>query len=232
MSEQLRAVGLAKRFILHNQGGLELPVLSGFDLAVEAGECVALNGPSGAGKSTVLRTLYGNYLVQQGHILVRHLGRVVDLAAAPPRVVLGVRRLTIGFVSQFLRVIPRVATRDLVAEPLRQLGVAPAEAGARAESLLDRLAIPRRLWDLPPATFSGGEQQRVNIARGLVAERPILLLDEPTAALDAGNRDAVVELIAAARRRGTAIVGIFHDQAVRDAVATRIVDITPPRAAA
>jgi alpha-D-ribose 1-methylphosphonate 5-triphosphate synthase subunit PhnL len=232
MSEQLRAIGLAKRFTLHNQGGLELPVLSGFNLAVEAGECVALNGPSGAGKSTVLRSLYGNYLVQHGHILVRHLGQVVDLATAAPRVVLGVRRLTIGFVSQFLRVIPRVATRDLVAEPLRQLGVDAAEAGGRAERLLDRLAIPRRLWDLPPATFSGGEQQRVNIARGLVAERPILLLDEPTAALDAGNRDAVVELIDAARRRGTAIVGIFHDQAVRDAVATRIVDITPPRAAA
>jgi alpha-D-ribose 1-methylphosphonate 5-triphosphate diphosphatase len=225
--EQLRAIGLRKTFTLHNQGGLELPVLDRVDLDVAAAECVVLNGPSGVGKSTLLRALYGNYLVQQGHILVRHQGEVVDIAAAPPRVVLDVRRRTIGFVSQFLRVIPRVATIDLVTEPLRRLGVDPSAARERAEVLLDRLSIPRRLWSLAPATFSGGEQQRVNIARGLIAEHPILLLDEPTAALDGANRDAVIELIIAARQRGTAIVGIFHDEYVREAVATRIVEIGP-----
>jgi alpha-D-ribose 1-methylphosphonate 5-triphosphate diphosphatase len=234
MTEQLRAIGLRKTFTLHNQGGLELRVLDGADLSVAAGECVVLNGPSGVGKSTLLRALYGNYLVQQGHILVRHLGEVVDIATAPPRTVLDVRRRTIGFVSQFLRVIPRVATLDLVAEPLRRLGVDAAIAQERAEILLDRLAIPRRLWGLPPATFSGGEQQRVNIARGLVAGHPVLLLDEPTAALDGANRDAVIELIIASRQRGTAIVGIFHDQYVREAVATRTVEMgrseaPPPR---
>jgi alpha-D-ribose 1-methylphosphonate 5-triphosphate diphosphatase len=227
MTEQLRAIGLVKSFTLHNQGGVALPVLDGLDLAVAAGECVALNGPSGVGKSTLLRALYGNYLVQQGHILVRHLGQVVDITAAPARLVLDVRRRTIGFVSQFLRVIPRVSTLDLVTEPLRRLGTDPAEAQRRAEEILNRLAIPHRLWNLPPATFSGGEQQRVNIARGLVADHPILLLDEPTAALDAGNRDAVIGLIDAARRRGTAIIGIFHDQAVREALATRTVEIGP-----
>jgi len=232
MTEQLRAVGLVKAFTLHNQGGLELPVLDGIDFCVAAGECVVLHGPSGVGKSTMLRALYGNYLVQQGHILVRHLGRIVDMAVAPPRVVLDVRRRTMGFVSQFLRVIPRVTTLDLVTEPLRRLGIDPAIAQERAETLLDRLAIPRRLWSLPPATFSGGEQQRVNIARGLVAERPILLLDEPTAALDAANSDAVVELIVEARQRGTAIVGVFHDRAVGGAVATRVIEIAPPRVAA
>jgi alpha-D-ribose 1-methylphosphonate 5-triphosphate synthase subunit PhnL len=229
MTEQLRASCLVKAFTLHNQGGLELPVLDGIDICVTAGECVVLHGPSGVGKSTMLRALYGNYLVQHGHILVRHLGRIVDMAAAPPRVVLDVRRRTMGFVSQFLRVIPRVTTLDLVTEPLRLLGIDPAIAQERAETLLDRLAIPRRLWSLPPATFSGGEQQRVNIARGLVAERPILLLDEPTAALDAANSDAVVELIVEARQRGTAIVGIFHDRAVSGAVATRIIEIAPSR---
>jgi alpha-D-ribose 1-methylphosphonate 5-triphosphate synthase subunit PhnL len=232
MTEQLRAIGLAKTFTLHNQGGMRLPVLTGADLTVSSGECVALNGPSGIGKSTLLRALYGNYLVEHGHILVRHDGGVVDMATAPPRIVLDVRRRTMGFVSQFLRVIPRVATLDLVTEPMRRLGVDPALAQERAEALLDRLSIPRRLWSLPPATFSGGEQQRVNIARGLVAGHPILLLDEPTAALDAGNGAAVVELITAARRRGTAIVGIFHDRAVREAVATRIIELEPPRMAA
>jgi alpha-D-ribose 1-methylphosphonate 5-triphosphate synthase subunit PhnL len=223
--EQLRAIGVGKGFTLYNQGGLELPVLADIDLTLAASECVVLNGPSGVGKSTLLRVLYGNYLVQQGHILVRHLGQVVDMAAAAPRVVLDVRRRTMGFVSQFLRVIPRVATLELVAEPLRRLGVDAAAAHERAAALLDRLAIPRRLWNLPPATFSGGEQQRVNIARGLIAEHPILLLDEPTAALDAANRDAVIELIETARQPGTAIIGIFHDRAVREAVATRTIEI-------
>jgi alpha-D-ribose 1-methylphosphonate 5-triphosphate diphosphatase len=227
MSEQLRAIALKKTFTLHNQGGLELPVLDGTELAVATGECVVLSGPSGVGKSTLLRALYGNYQVQSGHILVRHAGGVVDLATAPPHVVLDVRRRTIGFVSQFLRVIPRVSTLDLVTEPLRRLGVDPTIARERAETLLDRLAIPRRLWGLPPATFSGGEQQRVNIARGLVAGHPILLLDEPTAALDAANCAAVVELIAAARGRGTAIIGIFHDGAVREAIATRTIELGP-----
>lgn len=230
LKEQLRAIGLHKTFVLHNQGGLKLPVLAGAELAVAAGECVVLNGPSGVGKSTLLRALYGNYLVERGHILVRHGDGVVDVATAPPPVVLDVRRRTIGFVSQFLRVIPRVATIDLVTEPLRRLGVDGTQARERAAALLDRMAIPRRLWTLPPATFSGGEQQRVNIARGLIAEHPILLLDEPTAALDAGNRNAVIELIAAARERGTAIVGIFHDEAVREAVATRMLDMGPREA--
>jgi alpha-D-ribose 1-methylphosphonate 5-triphosphate synthase subunit PhnL len=170
--EQLRAIGLHKRFTLHNQGRIELPVLGGVDLAVAAGECVVLDGPSGVGKSTLLRALYGNYLVRQGHVLVRHLDQIVDIAAASPRLVLDVRRRTIGFVSQFLRVIPRVATLDLVAEPLRWRGTDPEAARQRAASLLERLSIPPRLWSLSPATFSGGEQQRVNIARGLVAEHP------------------------------------------------------------
>ena len=230
--EQLRATGLGKTFILHNQGGMQLPVLAGADLAVASGECVVLNGPSGVGKSTMLRALYGNYLVEHGHILVRHDGGVVDMANAPPRIVLDVRRRTMGFVSQFLRVIPRVATLDLVTEPLRRLGVDAAVAKERAEALLDRLSIPRRLWSLPPATFSGGEQQRVNIARGLIAEHPVLLLDEPTAALDAGNTAVVVDLVIEARQHGTAIVGIFHDRAVREAVATRIIELEPPRMAA
>jgi len=229
--ERLRILGLAKSFTLHNQGGLRLPVFDGIELAVGSGECLVLQGPSGIGKSTLLRAIYGNYLPEHGHILVRHCGEVVDMAAAPPRVVLDVRRRSMGFVSQFLRVIPRVPALDIVAEPLRRLGRELAEARAKAEAMLARLAIPRRLWGLPPATFSGGEQQRVNIARGLIAGHPILLLDEPTAALDAANRQAVIELIHAARREGAAIVGIFHDREVRDAVGTRIFDMTRPETA-
>ncbi len=230
--QRLRITGLAKSFTLHNQGGSRLAVLAGIELAVDAGECIALNGPSGAGKSTLLRAIYGNYLAQSGHILIRHGDAIVDMATAPPRIVLEVRRRSMAFVSQFLRVIPRIPTLDIVAEPLRRIGVDAAEAGERAGALLTRLAIPRRLWSLAPATFSGGEQQRVNIARGLIADLPLLLLDEPTAALDAANRQNVMQLIAEARERGTAIVGIFHDREVRDAVATRIFALQQPEIAA
>jgi alpha-D-ribose 1-methylphosphonate 5-triphosphate synthase subunit PhnL len=223
--EELRIVDLAKSFTLHNQGGSRLAVLDGVDLAVCGGECVALNGPSGAGKSTLLRAIYGNYLPQRGQILVRHGDATVDMAFSPPRVILEVRRCSMAFVSQFLRVIPRVATIDIVGEPLRRLGVDAAEARERAGALLARLAIPQRLWQLAPATFSGGEQQRVNIARGLIAGLPILLLDEPTAALDAANRQSVIETIIEARERGAAIIGIFHDREVREAVSTRLFEI-------
>ena len=228
----LRAEGLSKGFTLHLQGGLRLDVLSDLGFEVAAGECVALAGPSGAGKSSLLRCLYGTYRVEAGRVLVRHRGEMVDLAAAPPRVVLEVRAETLGYVSQFLRVVPRVPTLAVVAEAAEARGAEPAIARARAAALLERLGIPARLHAVPPATFSGGEQQRVNLARGFVAGHPILLLDEPTAALDPENRDAVLGLIAEARAAGTAIVAVMHDHAARDLVADRLFAVEPARQAA
>ncbi len=222
----IRVERLEKTFILHNQGGLRLPVLRGISVDVAQGECVVLAGPSGSGKSTLLRCLYGNYLTPPGTVRVRHEQQWVDVATASPRDLLAVRRKTIGYVSQFLRVIPRIPTLDIVSEPIRRRGVAAGEAMERAKVLLTRLRIPERLWTLPPATFSGGEQQRVNIARGFIADYPVLLLDEPTAALDADNRRTVIDLIREARERGSALVGIFHDEAVRDAVGTRPFDLS------
>lgn len=221
----LTANGLAKAFTLHARGGVRLPVFAGVDLAVGGAECVALSGRSGSGKSSLLRCLYGNYVASAGTIAVRHDGQWVELTSADDRTVLEVRRRTLGYVSQFLRAIPRVAAIDVAAEPLRRLGVAAGEARDRAGEWLARLNLPARLWTLPPATFSGGEQQRVNIARGLIAAHPVLLLDEPTASLDADNRRVVVALIGAARAAGAAIVGIFHDDEVRAAVATRTFDV-------
>ena len=226
----LRVSGLNKSFVMHAQGGLALRVLEDVALSVAPGECLALVGPSGAGKSTLLRSLYGNYRPQTGSIRIRHREAWVELANAEPRTTLDVRRHTLGFVSQFLRVIPRVATVDVVAEPMLRLGASPEEAHRRAEFLLGLLGIPDRLWQLPPATFSGGEQQRVNIARSLIADYPVLLLDEPTASLDVANRDGVIDLIRARRDAGAAIVGIFHDVAVRDALATRLHNVALPGA--
>jgi alpha-D-ribose 1-methylphosphonate 5-triphosphate synthase subunit PhnL len=159
---------------------------------------------------------------------VRHREDWIELVNAEPRVMLDVRRQTVGFVSQFLRVIPRVGAVDVVAEPMLRRGASLEEAQRKAEFLLGVLGIPERLWALPPATFSGGEQQRVNIARSLITDYPILLLDEPTASLDVANRDGVIDLIRQRRDAGTAIVGIFHDITVRHALATRLHDVALP----
>ncbi|MCD0493210.1 phosphonate C-P lyase system protein PhnL [Chromobacterium violaceum] len=219
------AQNLSKTFTLHQQGGLRLPVLTEVSLQAAAGECVALAGPSGAGKSTLLKALYANYLVESGRIGVLHQGAWVDMARALPHEIAAVRRHTLGYVSQFLRVIPRVSALDIVAEPLREWGSTDTEARLAAGAWLARLNIAERLWSLPPATFSGGEQQRVNIAHGMIAPRPILLLDEPTASLDAANRDVVVQLMREALARGAALIGIFHDAPIRDAIATRVFQV-------
>ena len=221
MKAMIEIEAVAKQFCLHNQGGAVIPVLSGAELSVKPGECVALTGSSGAGKSTLMRMIYGNYVTQSGRILIGGL----DVARAEPREILALRRQVLGYVSQFLRVVPRVPTRDVVAEPLLALGVPADEARARAEALLERLRIPQRLWQLSPTTFSGGEQQRVNIARGFVHPYPALLLDEPTASLDPVNRETVLCLIEEAKARGAAIVGIFHDAPARARVADCEIDV-------
>jgi alpha-D-ribose 1-methylphosphonate 5-triphosphate synthase subunit PhnL len=221
-----------KTFTMHLQGGIELPVVRDVSFHVEPGECVVLSGPSGAGKSSILKMIFGNYRCDGGRIGIRHQGTVIDLANAEPRQILSVRRSTIGYVSQFLRAVPRVATIDVVAEPLIVNAAARAEAREKAGSLLRRLNIPQRLWALPPSTFSGGEQQRVNIARGFISDLPILLLDEPTASLDAVNRDVVVELIDQKKRQGVAMAAIVHDDEIRHRIADRIVDVTSFAAAA
>ncbi len=213
---------VSKSFTLHNQGGAVIPVMENVSLRVRPGECVALTGASGAGKSTLMRVIYGNYLAASGQVLVGEL----DVACAAPREILQLRRDTLGYVSQFLRVVPRVPTLEVVAEPLLALGRDRQAAMDKAACLLQRLNIPERLWGLSPTTFSGGEQQRVNIARGFVHDYPAMLLDEPTASLDVGNRETVLSLIVEAKARGSAIVGIFHDAGARDRVCDRVVDVS------
>lgn len=218
----IRIENLSKSFVLHNQGGAVIPVMAGAALSVDPGECVGLTGASGAGKSTLMRMVHGNYLAAGGRLMVGGL----DVARAAPREIIALRRDTLGYVSQFLRVVPRVPTLDVVAEPLLALGVPMAQARDRAAALLARLNIPERLWPLSPTTFSGGEQQRVNIARGFAHAYPALLLDEPTASLDAANRAVVLALIEEAKARGAAILGIFHDEGARTRVCDRVVDVT------
>lgn len=226
MATPLVVSEVSKSFTMHLRDGLRLPVVANVSFSVASGECVVLGGPSGIGKSSILKMLYGNYAVDAGQILIEHKDRIIDIASADPRSVLEVRRATLGYVSQFLRTVPRVATIDVVAEPLVARGVAAEQARERAAGLLEKLNLPRDLWQLPPATFSGGEQQRVNIARGFITDHRILLLDEPTASLDAANRAVVVEMIRAKKAAGVALLGIFHDEEVREAVADRVLDVS------
>ncbi|SHE95152.1 alpha-D-ribose 1-methylphosphonate 5-triphosphate synthase subunit PhnL [Desulfacinum infernum DSM 9756] len=221
----LRLEAVAKSFTLHTQGGASLTVFRNLTFEVRRGESVALTGPSGIGKSSILRMIYGNYAADRGRILVRNRGAVVDVTKASAASVLWLRRWTLGYVSQFLRVIPRVPALQIVMEPLLERGVDAGRARERAEAVLHRLQIPERLWSLSPTTFSGGEQQRVNIARVWAGDYPVLLLDEPTASLDPGNREIVVELIGQARESGTALLGVYHDPELRGRIAERTVDV-------
>ncbi len=216
---------LSKRFVLHHQNGTVLDVLTGIDLDVNAGEIAALTGPSGAGKSSLLKAIYGTYRANGGSIVLRHEGIETDIATAPPRVISALRANTIGYVSQFLRVIPRVPANEIVADPAIEMGMERAAAMERARELLTMLRIPDRLMSLSPLTFSGGEQQRVNIARAVAAPRPLMLFDEPTASLDPANRQTVLDLIASLRDGGTAVLGIFHDPADRKALGARDIQL-------
>jgi len=227
----LRLTSVSKQFTLHHQNGLTLPVLNDVNFEVAAGECVVLDGASGMGKSTLLKLIYANYRVSTGSIqYIGRDGEPLELTTATARELIAVRRHHIGYVSQFLRVIPRISTLDLVAEPLlSELGYdeqAVKQARTVASDWLTRLRIPERLWGLAPATFSGGEQQRVNIARSMIKPRSLLLLDEPTASLDPQNTQTVVSLIHEAIAAGAAAVGIFHDQAVGNQLATRRIDMS------
>jgi alpha-D-ribose 1-methylphosphonate 5-triphosphate synthase subunit PhnL len=226
MTAAITVCDVSKTFTMHLRDGIKIPVVSGVNFAIKAGECAVLGGPSGAGKSSILKMLYGNYSTDFGAILLSHNGEEVDLSKAEPRKIIELRRDTIGYVSQFLRTVPRVSALDVAAEPLTQRGEDYEVARKKAADLFAQLNLPERLWNLPPATFSGGEQQRVNIARGFITDHPILLLDEPTASLDAKNRAVVVDLITQKKAAGVALLGIFHDEDVRTKVADRIIDVT------
>jgi alpha-D-ribose 1-methylphosphonate 5-triphosphate synthase subunit PhnL len=233
----IRLEGVSKCFTLHHQQQARLRVLDDVNLDLHSGECVVLDGPSGMGKSTLLKLVYANYRASSGRITLRPgAADMLDVTQASPRELVTMRRDSVGYVSQFLRVIPRVPALDVVAEPLLGEGTPTPErvAAAREEAgaWLTRLRIPERLWPLPPATFSGGEQQRINIARSLIKPRPLLLLDEPTASLDKANTRTVIELIHEAVQRGAGLMGIFHDPDVGSAVATRRIDMVTFRSAA
>ena len=212
---------LNKSFQLYNQNDTNINVFKNINFRVNKGEVVALTGNSGTGKSTLLKLIYGSYVISKGDVLISD----INIKKASPRDILKLRKNKLGYVSQFLRVVPRVPTIDVVIEPLLEIGCEKKIALKKAQEILERLNIPKNLWNLSPLTFSGGEQQRVNIARGFIHNYPYLLLDEPTASLDQNNKNVVLDLIEKAKLNGSAIIGIFHDETARNKVATREVNL-------
>tara|TARA_E500000081_G_scaffold54904_1_gene57837 strand:- start:86 stop:763 length:678 start_codon:yes stop_codon:yes gene_type:complete len=213
---------ITKKFTLHNQGRTNISVFKNLNLKINPGEIVALTGPSGVGKSSILKMIYGNYVFQSGEIKINNY----NIDHKYPRNIIELRKNTIGYVSQFLRVIPRVPTIEIVMEPLLEINFDQEEVRERAEKILLDLNIDKNLWNLSPLTFSGGEQQRVNVARGLIRNYPCLLLDEPTASLDNVNKDIVLNLINEKKDKGSSIIGIFHDESSRKYLNAREIDIT------
>ncbi len=231
MDTILSVEGYAKQFLLHDRGKL-IPSAANVNLTVRAGRLTALVGPTGAGKSSVLKGIYRTYRPSGGRLLYRDAhGHTIDLALATEHQVLELRRREIGFVTQFLHCLPRQGALDVVAEPLLARGIARAEARARAGMLLTRLAVPRRLWNVAPATFSGGEKQRVNLARGLIGRPRLLLLDEPTASLDPATTDRAVELLQEMKQEGIGMLAIFHHPDLVKRLADDVVTLAAPVAA-
>jgi alpha-D-ribose 1-methylphosphonate 5-triphosphate synthase subunit PhnL len=227
MQPILEVEGLSKHFQLHEQNKL-IPSCANVNLEVHAGQLTALIGPTGAGKSSVLKCVYRTYLPSGGRMLYRDAaGHTTDLAQASEHRILELRQRDIGFVTQFLHCLPRRSALDVVCEPLVAQGMQREAARQRASELLGLLNVPERLWGVPPATFSGGEKQRVNLARGLIA-RPRLLLDEPTASLDPATTERVIDLIATIKAEGVAMLAIFHDPALVRRTANRVVELRPP----
>ncbi|WP_240421764.1 phosphonate C-P lyase system protein PhnL [Paenibacillus periandrae] len=222
----LQVQALSKTFHLALNETMEVSPLRNLSFSVPSGQFLGIAGPSGIGKSSILKCIYRTYLPSAGHIWFQsQTFGDIDLASADERQISRLRKLEIRYVSQFLRVIPRVEAIDIVAERLLLNGTDAGEARRQAGEMLDMLRVPRSLWKAYPATFSGGEQQRVNLARALVVPSRLLILDEPTASLDGESKKNVVALLEDMKRKGTTMIGVFHDVDIMEQLADTILDL-------
>ncbi len=223
---KLEVEGLQKSFRLHNRGGIQVSGFRDIAFKVKKHHFLALCGPSGAGKSSILKTIYRTYLPGAGQMhLYREDGDIIDLACCSEAEVLRQRREEISIVTQFLKILPRVTALEVAAAPLIEKGRPANQAHREAADLLSFLGIRRNLFNLSPLTFSGGEQQRINIARAVIAPRPLILLDEPTASLDPESVQKVLFLLQTLKKRHIAMIGIFHDRNIREQISDDVYEV-------
>lgn len=209
----LKVSDLCKTFTLH-QFKKKILGCKDVSFSVHKGQFVGITGKSGTGKSTVLKCIYRSYLPTSGEIFFNSqlLGNV-NLAGSAEQDIVSVRRQEIGYISQFLKVLPQVTALAVVAETLIDIGYNREQADTQAKDMLRHFQIPENLWDTYPNTFSGGEKLRLNLAQAMIKGPRLLLLDEPTASLDEYSKGLVKEMIIRLKNSGTAMVGIFHDLA-------------------
>ncbi len=223
---RLEVKNLNKSFKVYTRGGIEVKGFEDINLEVKKGEFLSLFGPSGAGKSSILKTLFRTYTTTSGNIIFhKDDGSTIDISSATESQILSLRKNEIGYVSQFLQILPRISAVDIVSEQLIVKGESEQVARSKAKELLDFLSIREELFDLSPLTFSGGEQQRVNIAKGIIAPKSLLLLDEPTASLDKTNTMKVVEKLKILKTQGVSMVGIFHDLEAMEIISDSIYEL-------
>ena len=226
MRHILEIQNLSKKFYLHEQER-QIKSCQNINFAVEKGGFIGIVGTSGAGKSTVLRCIYRTYLATSGSVWYDSLAfGKIDLVKAKEREIIQLRKAEIGYVSQFLSILPRTSARNYVINGAQEAGFSYAEASQKAEEMLRYFKLGENLWDLYPNTFSGGEKLRLNLAHAMVKAPRLLLLDEPTASLDNNTKILVKELLMKMKAEGTSMVGIFHDLEFMDGLCDKVFNIS------
>ena len=224
--EILRISGLNKNFYLHKPQ-LEIKSCQDINISLRQGEFIGIIGRSGAGKSTILKCINRSYLPLSGDILYDSAAfGPIDLARASEREIVWLRNNEIGYVSQFLNVMPRTTALDHVMNALIEGGSDRETAEKSAREMLAYFKLREDLWNLYPVTFSGGEQLRLNLAHAMVKKPRLLMLDEPTASLDAKTKELVRDMLARLKSKNTSMIGIFHDIEFMQGVCDRVFDIS------
>ncbi|MDI3477710.1 MAG: alpha-D-ribose 1-methylphosphonate 5-triphosphate synthase subunit PhnL [Epulopiscium sp.] len=221
MKEIIKIENLSKFFELHNLGKY-IKACQNISFTLHEGEFIGITGKSGSGKSTILKCIYRTYLPKGGCIWYRSkLYGVINLAKASDRQIIHLRKKEIGYVSQFLNVMPRTTAREIVQKAVLDIGYDIDYAKEEAENMLSHFELDQELWDTYPNTFSGGEKLRLNIASAMVKKPRLLLLDEPTASLDNESKKLVKVLLEKLKAKGTSMIGIFHDLEFMEGVCDR-----------
>ena len=225
MMNILEVNDLSKAFNLHILNNKKIEALSDINFTMQEGEIIGLTGKSGSGKSSLMKCIYRTYLASSGQIIYTSKDGKLDLVKADDHRVIELRKTEINYCSQFLSVIPRVTAVDVVCENLFRIEKDKDVARAKAKQMLEELALPGELFDAFPVTFSGGEQQRINVARAIIASPRFLLIDEPTASLDARTKDVVIDMILGLKQNGTSVLCISHDEYTLERLCDRRIDL-------